>query len=157
MKYTIPFCLIFSLRISVPSWAQFLDMSSPLTSTGPQRKLLGARKRCSNGSVHDQEVSQPSKYFRESSVDRLSKDERKTSKPPASNANHGKEEGCEWFENAFCSTRNISKVCQFLKNKTMHVIETIIVVTEVVFKFCFANLFLFYRGLYYRRAHVQRT
>lgn len=84
-------------------------MSSPLTSTGPQRKLLGARKRCSNGSVHDQEVSQPSKYFRESSVDRLSKDERKTSKPPASNANHGKEEGCQWFENAFCSTRNISK------------------------------------------------
>eukprot|EP00105_Crassostrea_gigas_P012244 XP_011428180.1 PREDICTED: uncharacterized protein LOC105328844 [Crassostrea gigas] len=84
-------------------------MSSPLTSTGPQRKLLGARKRCSNGSVHDQEVSQPSKYFRESSVDRLSKDERKTSKPPASNANHGKEEGCQWFENSFCSTRNISK------------------------------------------------
>lgn len=67
-KYTIPFCLIFSLRISVPSWAQFLDMSSPLTSTGPQRKLLGARKRCSNGSVYDQEVSQPSKYFRESGV-----------------------------------------------------------------------------------------
>lgn len=116
-KYTIPFCLIFSLRISVPSWAQFLDMSSPLTSTGPQRKLLGARKRCSNGSVHDQEVSQPSKYFRESSVDRLSKDERKTSKPPASNANHGKEEGCQWFENSFCSTRKRSEVCQFLKTK----------------------------------------
>lgn len=150
------------MRISVPSWAQFLDMSSPLTSTGPQRKLLGARKRCSNGSVHDQEVSQPSKYFRESGVDRLSKDESKTSKPPASNANHGKEEGCEWFENAFCSTRKRSEVCQFLKNKTMHVIETIIVVT--VHRWClnfalltFANLFLFYRGLYYRRAHVQRT
>lgn len=99
-----------------PSWAHFLDMSSPLTSTGPQRKLLGARKRCSNGSVHDQEVSQPSKYFRESGVDRLSKDESKTSKPPASNANHGKEEGCEWFENAFC-TRKRSEVCQFLKTK----------------------------------------
>lgn len=86
-------------------------MFSLLISIGLQRKLLGVRKRCFNGSVYDQEVSQFFKYFREFSVDRLFKDERKIFKLLVSNVNYGKEEGCEWFENLFCSIRKRLEVC----------------------------------------------
>lgn len=84
-------------------------MSTTLTDKGPQRKLLGIRKRCSNGHTEREEIPQPTKYLKEADNGLRSASNRCniSNKIPKCIEN----QGCDWFENSFCSTEKKIKVC----------------------------------------------